>query len=154
MKRFLDEDIKHQAIWIVRGYQASLQRYREKRQQVLLSACDDNLIGIAKNAEGVSVEKENGNGQGVRRTGQELKKLESLADARRIAAVEQARKKIGCDLKNQELQKRLTEAIMLNCENGRQYPYERLGIDEIGRTNFYERRASFLKEVAILAGVL
>ena len=154
MKRFLDEDIKHQAIWIVRGYQASLQRYLDKKQQILSSGSIGTLIGTAKTAEGASAKKEDNNGHEVWGTERKLKNLESMADARRIAAVEQAKKRIGSDLKNEELQKRLTEAIVLNCENGRQYPYERLGIDDIGRTNFFERRAFFLKEVAFLAGVL
>ncbi|MEY8281439.1 hypothetical protein AAK917_09285, partial [Oscillospiraceae bacterium 52-8] len=36
-KKALDEDIKQQALWIVRGYKASLRRYMAARQDVILA---------------------------------------------------------------------------------------------------------------------
>jgi hypothetical protein len=42
---------------------------------------------------------------------------------------------------------------MLNCQRGREYPYERLYVAGIIRKDFYARRNAFLEEIAAELGL-
>ena len=79
---------------------------------------------------------------------QALERLEHSPDARRVAAVDKAKLLIGEDLQDGELRRKLTNAILLNCESGRNYPFEILGVDGLSRMDFYRRRNRFLQTVA------
>ena len=73
--------------------------------------------------------------------------LEELLETKRMRAVAEAKQCIGLDLPG-EMRAKLVDAIMLNCKSGRQYPYEYLDVDGIGRTDFYTRRSRFLMDIA------
>ena len=144
-KKALDEDIKQQALWIVRGYKASLRRYMAARQDVILATpCSFGEYFPHSSEVGRPVENMQ----------QALERLERCPDARRVAAVDKAKLLIGEDLQDEELRRKLTNAILLNCESGRNYPFEILGVDGFGKTNFYKRRLEFLGNVANFFGLI
>lgn len=75
-------------------------------------------------------------------------KDKSTAFEKKVAsAVNFARKNIGADLQPNQ-QKQLEEEMMKNIMSGRKYPYERLNLDCISRTDYYRRKDKFLKEIA------
>lgn len=76
-----------------------------------------------------------------------LESLERLQWVREMHAVERARDRIGADLP-EEMRKALQAAIMLNCSNGRRYPFEELYTVGVSRRTFYRHRQRFLDDVA------
>jgi hypothetical protein len=46
------------------------------------------------------------------------------------------------------IQDALQDAIMLNCMNGRKYPFERLYVVGLGRSEFYRIRDAFFRSIA------
>ena len=154
-KRDLDDDIKQQALWIVRGYKASLRRYMAARQDVIL-ATPRSFWEYAAGGETCRQYYPHSSdiGRPVENMQQALERLERSPDARRVAAVDKAKLLIGNDLQDEELRRKLTNAILLNCESGRNYPFEILGVDGLSRRDFYRRRNRFLQDVAEKFGII
>lgn len=148
-KKALDEDIKQQALWIVRGYKASLRRYMAARQDVILATpCSFGEYVAGEETRRQYFPHSSEVGRPVENMQQALERLERCPDARRVAAVDKAKLLIGEDLQDEELRRKLTNAILLNCESGRNYPFEILGVDGLSRMDFYRRRNRFLQTVA------
>lgn len=154
-KRALDEDIKQQALWIVRGYKASLRRYMAARQDVILATpCSFGEYVSGGETRRQYFPHSSEVGRPVENMQQALERLEQCPDARRVAAVDKAKLLIGEDLQDEELRRKLTNAILLNCESGRNYPFEILGVDGLSRRDFYRRRNRFLQDVAEKFGII
>lgn len=154
-KKALDEDIKQQALWIVRGYKASLRRYMAARQDVILATpCSFGEYVSEGETRRQYFPHSSEVGRPVENMQQALERLEQCPDARRVAAVDKAKLLIGEDLQDEELRRKLTNAILLNCESGRNYPFEILGVDGLSRRDFYRRRNRFLQTVAEKFGII
>lgn len=154
-KKALDEDIKQQALWIVRGYKASLRRYMAARQDVILATpCSFGEYVAGEETCRQYFPHSSEVGRPVENMQQALERLEQSPDARRVAAVDKAKLLIGEDLQDKELRRKLTNAILLNCESGRNYPFEILGVDGLSRRDFYRRRNRFLQDVAEKFGII
>ena len=154
-KKALDEDIKQQALWIVRGYKASLRRYMAARQDVILATpCSFGEYVSGGETRRQYFPHSSDVGRPVENMQQALERLERCPDARRVAAVDKAKLLIGEDLQDGELRRKLTNAILLNCESGRNYPFEILGVDGLSRRDFYRRRNRFLHDVAEKFGII
>ena len=154
-KKTLDDDIKQQALWIVRGYKASLRRYMAARQDVILATpCSFGEYAAGGETCRQYYPHSSDVGRPVENMQQALERLERSPDARRVAAVDKAKLLIGNDIQDEELRRKLTNAILLNCESGRNYPFEILGVDGFGKTNFYKRRLEFLGNVASFFGII
>lgn len=154
-KKALDEDIKQQALWIVRGYKASLRRYMAARQDVILATpCSFGEYVAGEETCRQYFPHSSEVGRPVENMQQALERLERCPDARRVAAVDKAKLLIGEDLQDEELRRKLTNAILLNCESGRNYPFEILGVDGLSRRDFYRRRNRFLQDVAEKFGIV
>ena len=154
-KRAIDEDIKQQALWIVRGYKASLRRYMAARQDVILAPpCSFGEYVSGGETRRQYFPHSSDVGRPVENMQQALERLEQSPDARRVAAVDKAKLLIGEDLQDEELRRKLTNAILLNCESGRNYPFEILGVDGLSRMDFYRRRNRFLQTVAENFGLI
>ena len=69
-------------------------------------------------------------------------------DRRRVEAIRTARGRIGADYP-EELRGRLCDSIVKNCLNGRRYPFEKLGLSFLSRSDFYRQRLYFLYEMAV-----
>ena len=154
-QKALDEDIKQQALWIVRGYKASLRRYMAARQDVILATpCSFGEYVSEGETRRQYFPHSSEVGRPVENMQQALERLEQCPDARRVAAVDKAKLLIGEDLQDEELRRKLTNAILLNCESGRNYPFEILGVDGLSRMDFYRRRNRFLQTVAENFGLI
>lgn len=154
-KRDLDDDIKQQALWIVRGYKASLRRYMAARQDIILATpCSFGEYVAGDETCRQYYPHSSETGRPVENMQQALERLERSPDARRVAAVDKAKLLIGNDLQDEELRRKLTNAILLNCESGRNYPFEILGVDGLSRRDFYRRRNRFLQDVAEKFGII
>lgn len=154
-KKAIDEDIKQQALWIVRGYKASLRRYMAARQDVILATpCSFGEYVSGGETRRQYFPHSSDVGRPVENMQQVLERLERCPDARRVAAVDKAKLLIGEDLQDKELRRKLTNAILLNCESGRNYPFEILGVDGLSRMDFYRRRNRFLQTVAENFGLI
>lgn len=75
------------------------------------------------------------------------KTADSPLELQRVRAVEYAAGNVGPDFSEQDRRK-LTDAIIKNCISGRKYPFERLGVDMVERTYFYNHRMKFLADIA------
>jgi len=71
----------------------------------------------------------------------------SPLELQRVRAVEHAADNVGRDLAEGD-QRILLQAFMKSCTEGRKYPFEKLGVDMMERTCFYDRRKKFLKDIA------
>lgn len=78
-----------------------------------------------------------------RRSGQTCASLE----LQRVKAVRYAADNVGRDLAESDRQT-LLQAIMSSCKGGRKNPFEKLGVDMMERTCFYDRRTRFLQDIA------
>lgn len=65
-----------------------------------------------------------------------------------VSAIDAAQDRIGWDIENEKLKKRLKSAIWQSCIDGRKNTYESFYLPTIGRSAFYERRLSFISDVA------
>ena len=154
-KNILDDDIKQQALWIVRGYKASLRRYMAARQDVILATpCSFGEYAAGGETCRQYYPHSSDVGRPVENMQQALERLERSPDARRVAAVDKAKLLIGNDLQDEALRRKFTNAILLNCESGRNYPFEILGVDGLSRRDFYRRRNRFLQDVAEKFGII
>lgn len=77
-----------------------------------------------------------------------------VRERERMEAVEQALVSVGEDIPAEEVRAQLRKAILLNVESGRAYPYERLGVECLGRSEFYRRKDRFLADIAAHLGML
>jgi hypothetical protein len=156
-------DVKQQCLWIVRGYERARRDYLRQRLEILNSGGDnstDYLVEIGKDAAGKPKYEERrafvpGAHNASRTTeniAMRLDALEKSPECRKMRAVEHARAKVG-DGMPEALRDALQEGIMLNCQNGRKYPFERLYIVGLGRSEFYRIRDAFFLEIAKEVGI-
>jgi len=82
-----------------------------------------------------------------------LERLEGCLDVKLIHAVDEALLMLGADVVR-ESRERLRRAMLLNCENGREFPYEVLGLDEFSRSDFYRRKKGFIKGIGVALGLV
>ena len=78
---------------------------------------------------------------------------ERVREFERIEAVEQALIAVGQDVDAEEVRRQLRDAIMLNVESGRRYPYEQLDLPGVSRADFYRRKNRFLEDIAAWMGL-
>lgn len=75
------------------------------------------------------------------------KAAETPLELQRVRAVEYAAGNVGQDL-NEKDRRTLLQAIFKSCTDGRKFPFEKLGVDMMERTCFYDRRTKFLMDIA------
>lgn len=68
-------------------------------------------------------------------------------ELQRLRAVEYAAGNVGQDLAEKDRQI-LLQAIFKSCMDGRKFPFEKLGVNMMERTCFYDRRTRFLTDIA------
>lgn len=141
-------DVKQQCLWIVRGYERQRREYMRARREIL-DAGGSRFTTYTVNGEERRAYLP-GSGNASRTTEDKQMRLEALEHTlafRQMRAVEHARAHIGAELPG-DLQDQLRDAIMLNCMDGRRYPFERLYVLGISRRDFYRRRDAFFREIA------
>jgi hypothetical protein len=132
---------------IVRGHERRRKDYENRRLDIIYSGGSVVYSDYVGGARGNAVSDPSA------RKAERLEKLENSLDAKFLHAVEQSLVSAGADVAR-ELAVRLRKAIMLNCESGHEYPYEKLNIDEFSRRDFYRRRKAFIVGVGEVLGLV
>ena len=133
---------------IAKGHARRKKSYENKRLDIIYSgAASGSFADRVGGAKGSGVSDPNA----VK--AERLERLESSLDAHFVKAVEQALLMLGADV-SQESQKRLRKAVLINCENGKEYPFEFLGLDEFSRRDFYRRRKRFIIGIGAELGLI
>lgn len=143
--------IRQACLWIVRDYSRAETEYREAREQILRGTpvrFEDKRDPRTGKYTRIYLPPVHNASRTTEDKATQLEALNKRSDAVRIRAVGRARRRIGTDLPD-ELRRKLQKAIMLSCENGREWPYERLDVPGIARSECYERRAAFLTDIAV-----
>ena len=146
--------VKQQILWMVRDYDRMRREYKRMRRDIL-DAGGEHYTTYTVNGE-ERREYISGGHNASRTTEDRQMQLESLENTpmvRQMRAIDHASARIGKGLP-ELLRDQLREAILLNCQSGRKYPFERLYVAGIGRTLFFEHRAQFLQDIAFELGML
>jgi hypothetical protein len=131
---------------IAQGYERRKKDYETRRLEIIYS-------GGGSFADHVSSRSIGNISDQTERKAERLEELERGLDGKFLKAVEQSLMKIGTDVRR-DLRERLRKAVLLNCENGREYPYEVLNIDEFSRRDFYRRRKAFVRGIGVELGLV
>lgn len=141
-------DVRQQCLWIVRGYDRQRREYLKARREILDAGGDHSVTYTVDGEERRAyLPSAHAATRTTENLAHRLAELEQTAAFRQIRAVDHARARIGQDMPG-ELADRLREAIMLNCLDGRKYPFERLYVVGIERRTFYRVRNAFFRQIA------
>lgn len=147
-KQKLPWDVKQQCLWIVRGYERQRRDYMRARREILDAGGSRFTTYTVNGEERRAYLPSTSNASRTTEDKQmRLEALEHTLAFRQMRAVEHARAHIGAGFPA-TMQDQLRDAIILSCENGRKYPFERLYIVGISRSDFYRQRDIFLLEIA------
>ena len=140
--------VKQQTLWIVRDYERMRREYQRMRRDIL-DAGGANYVTYTENGEErrAYMPSQHNASRSTEDRQMKLEGLESSPMVRQLRAVEHAKSKIGRGMPEM-LQDALREAIMTNCQSGRKYPYERLYLTGISRSDFYRIRDTFFENIA------
>lgn len=154
-KTKLPRDIQQQCLWIVRGYERNKRDYNERRREILDGSGQRFTEYKAANGE-IRRALMPGSHTASRTTENKQMQLEGLEHTmafKQMKAVEHAHDRIGAGLPA-ALRDMLATAIMMNCQNGRTYPYERLYTVGVSRASFYRYREAFFWDIANELGII
>lgn len=133
----MSKNIKYSVMWLCREYDAALEWLQNERSRVWnLSNAPDGM------PKGNCIS---------RQTEDKAIKLQTISESfqnKLVQAVDQAKLHIGSDIENEDLVKKLREAIWESTLDGRQFPYEAWDLPTIYRDDFYERKRKFLLDIA------
>lgn len=140
--------VKQQTLWIVRDYERMRREYKRMRRDIL-DAGGANYVTYHEDGEErrAYMPSQHNASRSTEDRQMQLEGLESSPMVRQLRAVEHAKSKIGRGMPEM-LQDALQEAIMTNCQSGRKYPYERLYLTGISRSDFYRIRDTFFENIA------
>ena len=140
--------VKQQILWMVRDYDRMRREYKRMRRDILDAGGEHYTTYVVNGEERRAYISGGHNASRSTEDRQmQLEGLESSPMVRQLRAVEHAKSKIGRGMPEM-LQDALQEAIMTNCQSGRKYPYERLYLTGISRSDFYRVRDAFFENIA------
>lgn len=152
--KILPDDVKQNCISLVKGYARRKELYNLRRDE-LINHTANNIVTIMdlnhpddeRKGEGVYISGSHFASRTTEDVAEKILGLENLPETQRMRAVEYALKRIGADLSEKDRQL-LARAIFKSCIEGRKYPFERLGVEGMERSCFYDRRRKFLIDIA------
>ena len=134
----LPVDIQQQCLWIVRGYERTKREYSEARKMILdgerssFNPSDVQRSGFSRTTENDAAR---------------LAAIDDYPAFLRMFAVEH-----GLDAATKafplELKPKIKKALLLSCQDGREWPFERLDAPGLSRSGFYRMRRRFLFAIA------
>ena len=146
--------VKQQCLWIVRDYERMRREYRKMRRDILDAGGGHYTTYIENGEERRAFMPSTHNASRTTEDRQmQLEGLEQTVMVKQLRAVEHSLAKVGKDMPEM-LQAALREAILLNCQNGRKYPFERLYVVGISRADFYRARNGFFENIAVELGMI
>lgn len=150
----LPDDVKQNCLSLVRGYSRRKKEYAQKRAELMTSSSDRTITirdkdhpEDEKKNTGVMLPGSHNASRTTENIAMRMVGLEDHADTRRMRAVEYAEGRIGQDLPEDQ-RKILIKAIFTSCIQGRRCPFERLHVEGMERSCFYDRRMRFLIDIA------
>lgn len=153
-KKVLPNDVRKFCLSLVQGYSRRRKEYNLKREELTsITPCnivkirDPNKKDDERNWEGVSLPSAHNASRTTEDITEKILGLEKLPETQYMRAVEFAAGNIGLDLMEKD-RKVLVNAIFKSCLQGRKYPFERLGVEGMERSCFYDRRTKFLIDIA------
>lgn len=152
--RVLPKDVRDSCLAYVRGYARRREEYINRRAEIL-SVSTSNVVTIKDPDDPEDEDKHEGvilpGSHHASRTAEDMaakiEELEQQPETKRMRAVEYAAGKVGRDL-TEDQRKMLVNAIFTSCIQGRKYPFERLQVEGMERSCFYDRRMKFLVDIA------
>jgi hypothetical protein len=144
-KNKIPKDVTALCEQVVKGYERRKKDYENKRLDIIYHSGGGLTDFVGGRAAG-SISNPNAC------KAERLEKLEESLDYKLIRAVDESLMMLGADF-SRDLRDRLRTAVMLNCENGREFPYEVLNIDEFSRRDFYRKREKFITGIAAVLGL-
>lgn len=152
--KVLPDDVRGICILIVRGYQRRRQEYMLRRDE-LMNNTPDNIVTIRdrdnpddeSKHEGVLIPSAHNASRTAEDIADRILGLDTLPETKRMRAVEYAVKRIRRDIP-ETMRKKLIQAIFLNCQSGKKYPFKVLDIDGFSERGFYRERDKFLLDIA------
>lgn len=156
----LPDDVKQNCLSLVKGYARRRKEYRLRRME-LMNNSPNNVVTLKDREKPEDESKHIGvllpSSHHASRTTEDMVEriqgLEDLPETRRMRAVEDAAKRVGLDLPEDQ-RRALLNAIFKSCIDGRKYPFERLGVAGMERSCFYDRRMKFLCDIAKNMGLI
>ena len=146
--------VKQQILWMVRDYDRMRREYKRMRRDILDAGGEHYTTYVVNGEERRAYISGGHNASRSTEDRQmQLETLEQTPMVKQMRAIEHASARIGKDLP-ELLRDQLREAILLNCQSGRKYPFERLLVTGISRSDFYRVRDSFFVEIAAELGLM
>lgn len=146
--------VKQQILWMVRDYDRMRREYKRMRRDILDAGGEHYTTYIVNSEERRAYISSGHNASRTTEDRQmQLETLEQTPMVKQMRAIEHASARIGKDLP-ELLRDQLREAILLNCQSGRKYPFERLFVVGMERRSFYYVRDEFFKDIATELGMM
>lgn len=143
-KEKLPWGLKQRVLGIVKDYDRMRAEYKARRMDILDAGGGHYSTYVVNGEERRAYMPSAHNASRTTEDKQlQLDGLEQTLLVRQLRAVEHASARIGKDLPG-PMQDQLREALMLNCTDGRKFPFERLFVTGVSRSEFYERKDAFL----------
>lgn len=146
--------VKQQILWMVRDYDRMRREYKRMRRDILDAGGEHYTTYVVNGEERRAYISGGHNASRSTEDRQmQLETLEQTPMVKQMRAIEHASARIGKDLP-ELLRDQLRESILINCQSGRKYPFERLLVTGISRSDFYRVRDSFFVEIAAELGLM
>lgn len=145
--------VKQQILWMVRDYDRMRREYKRMRRDILDAGGEHYTTYVVNGEERRAYISGGHNASRSTEDRQmQLETLEQTPMVKQMRAIEHASARIGKDLP-ELLRDQLREAILLNCQSGRKYPFERLYVVGMERSWFYHIRDQFFMDIAAEIGL-
>lgn len=140
--------VKQQILWMVRDYDRMRREYKRMRRDILDAGGEHYTTYVVNGEERRAYISGGHNASRSTEDRQmQLETLEQTPMVKQMRAIEHASARIGKDMP-ELLRDQLRESILINCQSGRKYPFERLLVTGISRSDFYRVRDSFFEDIA------
>ena len=139
----LPTDLKMRCMSLVRGYERMLEVYEEKRADI--------ICGMGGVMDGQP--RGNGVGDATFSKAEQLLRLEEEYDTKAIRVIDQAKFCIAAEDESAEEGKRIADAVMDSCVEGRNFVFEYRAL-YISKSSFYRLRQKFLYDIAVGMGFI
>lgn len=154
----LEQHVKMQVIWALRGYNDYKRKYEEEKEAILTFGSQNYSTRTNPHAateedktERVYIPSGGSTGSQVEDKAMRLLALEETYGFRVIKAVELAQKVLIAILSQKKTyseREKITEKLFESCVEGRHFNFDYAGILSIGRAQFYNYRTQFIKVIA------
>jgi hypothetical protein len=131
---------------VAKGYERRKKSYEQQRMDIIYRQPSGGADFVGGHTPG-----RNGNPTAFK--AERLLKLENGLDMQMIRAVDEALLMTGTDV-SRDSREKLRKALLLNCEDGKEFPFEVLGLDGFSRSEFYRRKRMFIAGIGAALGLV